>query len=187
MENKPVLIATLLGENPALPSVVLNSHYDVVPAMPDQWTVDPWAATEIDGKIYGRGAQDMKCVCAQYVLALRRLLVPGKKFLRTVHLTFVPDEEIGGADGMGELIKSPSWSRVTPVGVALDEGLANPAPGKYTVFYGERAPLWILVKADGPTGHGSRFIADTAVEKLLNVSRKPLSLLLHSTHLPLPH
>ena len=143
-----------------------------MPAVAEHWDVDPWAAIEIDGKVFGRGTQDMKCVCAQYILALRRLkmLAPDMQYERDIHLTFVPDEEIGGADGMGQLIKTPEFQSLTPIGVALDEGLANPDPGMYTVFYGERAPLWILVKAEGPTGHGSRFIADTAVEKLLSVS-----------------
>ena len=72
--GKPILVATLLGTEPELPCVILNSHYDVVPADEAHWDVDPWAAvvTEEDGgRIYGRGTQDMKCVCAQYLLALQ--------------------------------------------------------------------------------------------------------------------
>ncbi len=48
----------------------------------------------------------------------------------------------------------------------LDEGLANPTDA-FTVFYGERKIWWIHVKATGPTGHGSRFVKGTAVEKLV--------------------
>jgi len=143
--------------------------------MLEHWTVDPWGAIEKDGKIYGRGTQDMKSVCAQYLLAVGRLLSTrkGKPFLRTIHLTFVPDEETGGKDGMSTFVKSPEFQQLKPIGVALDEGLANPE-NKYTVFYGERAPIWIMVTAKGPTGHGSRFIADTAVEKLIGLSNKAL-------------
>jgi len=174
IENKPILVATLLGEDPSLESVVLNAHYDVVPAMEDLWTVDPWAAGESeDGKIYGRGTQDMKIVLAQYIIALSNLVKSGKKCLRTVHMTFVPDEEIGGKDGMGEFIKQGHFkSLLGEVGVVLDEGLANEDAGKYTVFYGERCPLWVLVESKGPTGHGSRFIPNTAVEKLIGVANK---------------
>eukprot|EP00501_MAST-03F_sp_TOSAG23-6_P002152 GSMAST32.ASY1.ANO1.2251.1 assembled CDS len=53
-----------------LPAILLNSHYDVVPAMENQWKYDPFGAirTEEDGgRIYGRGTQDMKSVCVQYV------------------------------------------------------------------------------------------------------------------------
>ena len=35
-------------------------------------------------------------MCIQYIVALRQLIKEGKKFKRTIHLTFVPDEEIGG-------------------------------------------------------------------------------------------
>ena len=97
-ENKPVLWVTLQGSCPELKAMLLNSHYDVVPAMEEFWDVDPWAAVETaEGRIYGRGTQDMKCVCAQYVLALQRLLAHGQKLKRTIHLSFVPDEEIGGS------------------------------------------------------------------------------------------
>lgn len=174
VEGKPIVVATLVGTEPELPSVLLNSHYDVVPAMEDQWTVDPWSAPEKDGKIYGRGTQDMKCVCAQYILALRRLLRTHKGFRRTLHLSYVPDEEIGGADGVGKFIESPLFKSLGTIGLALDEGLATPQPGKCSVFRGERQPLWVLVEAKGPTGHGSRFIANTAVEKLIGVSNKAL-------------
>lgn len=178
VKNKPIVIATLQGSQPDLPSVVLNSHYDVVPAAADKWTIDPWSAVEREGRIYGRGAQDMKCVCAQYLLAIGRLLHQNQGrplFRRNVHLTFLPDEEIGGIDGMGALLKAKDvYDSIGPIGVALDEGLANPEQGQYTVFYGERAPCWFIVTAQGPTGHGSRFIADTAVNKLIGVANKGL-------------
>lgn len=43
-----------------LPSLLLNSHYDVVPVLLEHWDVDPFEAVRKDGKIYGRGTQDMK-------------------------------------------------------------------------------------------------------------------------------
>jgi aminoacylase len=46
----PILVATLVGREPNLPSIVLNSHYDVVPAMEDEWNTDPFAAEEIVSK-----------------------------------------------------------------------------------------------------------------------------------------
>jgi len=47
----------------------------------------------------------------------------------------------------------------------MDEGLAN-EDDAYTVFYGERTPWWVIVEANGPTGHGSRFIQGTATHAL---------------------
>lgn len=166
IQGKPILIATLVGEEPSLPSILLNSHYDVVPAVAAMWKVDPWAAVEDEeGNIFGRGTQDMKCVCIQYIVALRQLIKEGKKFKRTIHLTFVPDEEIGGVQGMKEFVVTDDFKNLN-VALALDEGLANPTD-KFTVFYGERAVWWLKVKSTGPAGHGSRFIKNTAMEKLL--------------------
>lgn len=176
VENKPVVFATLPGRDPSLPAVLLNSHYDVVPVMLEHWTAaDPFAAERVDGKIYGRGTQDMKCVCVQYLAALSRLLTPGTSespFLRTLSLSFVPDEESGGVDGMGRFLQTELWARQR-VGVAFDEGLANPE-NRFTVFYGERNPWWVLVKATGNTGHGSRFIENTAVSKIIDIANKAL-------------
>jgi len=114
-------------------------------------------------------------VVAQYVAALRALLRGGFRPPRTAHLSFVPDEEIGGADGMKRFLGSREFrERVEPLGLAFDEGLANPG-NAFTVFYGERAPLWVIFTAGGPTGHGSRFVKDTAVERLLRVASKALA------------
>lgn len=137
-----------------LPTVLLNSHYDVVPASEAFWNVDPWAAVRENGRIYGRGTQDMKvstvlvvsevwhavhniseqeccgclsqCVCAQYMLAMERLLASGFKPRRTIHLSYVPDEEVGG-EGMASLLASEIFKTFN-VGLALDEGIANPGP-----------------------------------------------------------
>ena len=86
VENKPCLVATRAGTDPSLPGILLNSHYDVVPALLEHWDVEPFEAILKDGKIWGRGTQDMKCVCAQYILALDRLANAPLK--RTIHLSF---------------------------------------------------------------------------------------------------
>ena len=174
--GKPVVLMEWPGSQPDLPCVLLNSHYDVVPATLEHWDTDPFDAVkdETNGRIYGRGSQDMKSVCVQYLVAVQRLRQAGFVPTRTVHLTFLPDEEMGGAEGSNLLLASEEWKAMQPVGVAMDEGLANPK-NAYTVFYGERIPWWLLVKAEGPTGHGSRFIKNTAVEKLLAVCDKALA------------
>ena len=72
--------------------------------MRERWSVDPFAADiQADGRIIARGAQDMKPVCMQYLEALLRLLRGPERvanFARTVHLSFMPDEETGGEWGM---------------------------------------------------------------------------------------
>ena len=69
VKGKPIVLMSWKGSDPTLPCVILNSHYDVVPVMQEQWTdADPFGGEVKDGKIYGRGAQDMKCVCIQYLV-----------------------------------------------------------------------------------------------------------------------
>ena len=70
-----------------LPTLLLNSHTDVVPVYPDQWKHDPFAAVkEENGDIYARGTQDMKSVGIQHIEAIRRLKEEGVRFKRTIHL-----------------------------------------------------------------------------------------------------
>ena len=67
-------VATLLGSDPALPAVLLNAHYDVVPAMTEHWDFDPFAAEVKDGVLFGRGAADMKGAIAAFVAAAQRFI-----------------------------------------------------------------------------------------------------------------
>jgi aminoacylase len=142
---------------------------DVVPVVRDRWTMlpsdqSPFSAWEdpSTGHIYARGAQDMKCVGAQYLCALKRLAAT--PLLRTVHTVWVPDEEIGGEDGMKKFVNAAEF-RALNLGVMLDEGLAHPED-KYVVYTGERTGIWVRFTATGPVGHGSKLIDGTAFEKL---------------------
>jgi len=166
--GKPVVVMTWLGKEPHLPTLLLNSHVDVVPVFLEFWKCDPFEALmEENGDIYARGTQDMKCVGIQYLEAIRRLQAKGFQPTRTIYLSFVPDEEIGGADGMQAFIAS-SYFKELNIGFALDEGLANPGK-EFMVYYGERCDWWVSVTCHGKPGHGSLFIEDNAGEKLRQV------------------
>uniref|UniRef100_A0A5F8H2R5 N-acyl-aliphatic-L-amino acid amidohydrolase n=1 Tax=Monodelphis domestica TaxID=13616 RepID=A0A5F8H2R5_MONDO len=163
--GRVVTILTWQGTDPRLQSLVLNSHTDVVPVFEEHWSHDPFEAfKDPQGNIYARGAQDMKCVGIQYLEAIRRLKGEGKRLPRTIHLTFVPDEEIGGHKGMELFVKRPEFQALR-AGFALDEGLASPTE-TFVVFYSERSPWWLRITSSGNPGHGSRFIENTAAEKL---------------------
>jgi aminoacylase len=176
----PVVVAEWTGEDNTLGPILLNCHYDVVPAGDlTAWDkCEPFGGEIKDGKVWGRGAQDMKCVVAQYMLALKRLADDGSfKPLRTIIFTAVPDEEIGGA-GMADFLASDYYNdivigRMGGIALALDEGLAS-EDETYSVFYGERLPWWIEVTAKGNTGHGSRFIEPTAMEQIIKISQRAL-------------
>lgn len=118
--GKPIVVAEWAGTDTTLPCLLLNSHYDVVPVEKKHWDFPAFDGLIQDGRIYGRGTQDMKSVCIQYIIALQALQASGYVPTRTIRLSFVPDEEIGGADGMGILLRS-AWFKEVSVGLALDE------------------------------------------------------------------
>ncbi|XP_064633327.1 aminoacylase-1-like [Lineus longissimus] len=164
----PAVIITWEGTDPLLPSVMLNSHIDVVPVFPEHWICDPFEAMKDEkGDIYARGSQDMKCVAIQYIEAVRKLKREGRRLRRTIHMTFVPDEEVGGHQGMEKMIKFDSFKKLK-VGFAMDEGLANETD-EFMAYYGERSPWWFVVTCPGAPGHGSRFVENTAAEKAQKV------------------
>ncbi|KAH7437610.1 hypothetical protein KP509_05G080400 [Ceratopteris richardii] len=120
---------------------------------------------EENGDIYARGSQDTKCIGIQYLEAIRNLKSQGFKPLRTIHISFVPDEEVGGGDGFAKLISSAVFQSLN-VGVALDEGLASETE-TYLVTNAERSPWWLEIKATGRPGHGSSLYANSALENLM--------------------
>ena len=88
--DKANLLATV---GPAVEGgVVLSGHTDVVPVDGQPWTSDPFVLTERDGRLYGRGASDMKGFIA---LALAAVPLFREGLARPVHLAFSYDEEVG--------------------------------------------------------------------------------------------
>ncbi|PVZ98905.1 hypothetical protein BB558_005087 [Smittium angustum] len=174
----PTVIMTWKGTDPTLESIVLNSHTDVVPVFEEFWDYPPFSAERVptgdgDFKIYARGSQDMKIVGSCYLEAIRNLKAAGKTPTRNVHLTFVPDEEIGGVYGMKMFLETEFFKNMN-VGFALDEGIANPGPELYA-FYAERVGNQVKFTTHGTTGHGSQFIKDTAISKLMAIGNELLA------------
>ncbi|KAK7321028.1 hypothetical protein VNO77_31125 [Canavalia gladiata] len=164
--GKPLLLLTWPGSIPSLPSLVFNSHLDSVPAEPDKWLHHPFSAFRTqNGAVYARGAQDDKCIAMQYLEAIRNLKARGFSPLRNVHVSLVPDEEIGGFDGAAKFVESKEFEELN-VGFALDEGQASPGD-EYRVFYADRVPWNLKIKAKGQPGHGSRMYDNSAMENLM--------------------
>ncbi|KAF4363918.1 hypothetical protein G4B88_004218 [Cannabis sativa] len=166
VKGKPLILLKWPGSDPNLRSVLLNSHTDVVPVEHDKWDYPPFGA-EIDseGNIYGRGSQDTKCVGMQYLEAIRRLKASGFEPMRSIYLSFVPEEETGGYDGAQKFAQSKIFMDMN-VAIMLDEGLTSPDEN-YKVFYAERSPWWLVIKATGAPGHGAKLYDNTAVENLM--------------------
>jgi acetylornithine deacetylase len=89
--QKANLFATV-GPDDA-PGVMLSGHTDVVPVDGQDWAVPPFEMTERDGRLYGRGATDMKGFVATALAAM--IKASGMKLLTPLHLALSYDEEIG--------------------------------------------------------------------------------------------
>ena len=71
------VVTRIEGADPSRPALVLHGHLDVVPARAADWTVDPFAAEERDGLLWGRGAVDMKDMDAMILACVRELARTG--------------------------------------------------------------------------------------------------------------
>ncbi|CAH8617057.1 unnamed protein product [Schistosoma mattheei] len=174
--DNPIVIMRWDGYQPELPAIMLNSHMDVVPVVEEKWSYPPFSGTITpDGKIYGRGTQDMKSIGIQQLEAIRRLKSRGcNQLRRTVYLTFVPDEELGGVKGMKPFLLNHNECnnhhseeirfQDMNIGLCLDEGIPS-CSEDYLAFYDERRPVWINVHFHGNAGHGLALIENTAAEK----------------------
>ncbi|XP_058812648.1 aminoacylase-1B-like [Topomyia yanbarensis] len=161
---KPVVIISWVGTDPSAPSIILNSHMDVVPVYAEMWSHPPFAAhMDEEGRIYGRGSQDMKCVGIQFLAVIRTLKREGVKLRRTLHVTFVPDEETGGELGMRDFVRTERFKKLN-CGFAIDEGYATEEE-VFRLFYGERAIRRANFYISGTPGHGSLLLSGTAGEK----------------------
>ena len=111
--------------------VVLSGHTDVVPVTGQSWTSDPFEMVERDGRLYGRGAADMKGFVAS---AIRAALIAAERELRLpLHLAFSYDEEIGciGVRGMIEALAArPERPALCIIGEPTGMRIANGHKGK---------------------------------------------------------
>ncbi|KAA8497364.1 Aminoacylase-1 [Porphyridium purpureum] len=181
VRGKPVLVCSITGTDRDAPSIMLNSHTDVVPAGNlSNWDFPPFGAARVpavmlsnaqssDDHIVARGVQDMKSVGIQYLEALKLLLrqQPNRTFRRSIHVVWVPDEEIGGVDGMGRLVDSSLFTALN-VGVELDEGLASPTE-EFELCWAERRPFWTRITVSDAPGHGAMVPASTATLTLVQI------------------
>lgn len=82
-----------------------------------------------------------------------------------MHISYVPDEEIGGFDGMMAFVESKEFEDLN-LGFMLDEGQAS-VTDEYRVFYADRSPWHVVIRAVGMPGHGSRMYDGSAMENLM--------------------
>src|SRR4051812_42388501 len=113
--RKANLFASIGPRGPG--GLVLSGHTDVVPVDAQRWDTDPFALVERDGRLYGRGASDMKSFIA---VALALLPEYVARLNRPLHLAFSYDEEVG-CIGVGRLIDDVTRTGVRPAGCVVGE------------------------------------------------------------------
>jgi succinyl-diaminopimelate desuccinylase len=91
----------------AKPLVCFAGHTDVVPTGPlDQWHTDPFTPTIKDGRLYGRGAADMKTSLAAFVVALRNFVTEHPDHPGSLAVMFTSDEEGPAIDGTVRVVQA---------------------------------------------------------------------------------
>jgi len=168
-------IITRLKGTGEKPSLLLLSHLDVVAANPTEWSVDPFTGTIKDGYVYGRGAYDMKGMTAVEVFTLKLLKKNKIPLKGDVVLAATADEEKGGEEGAGYLLRNHKQKVWCPY--VLNEGGGLAVPQKkgnvYPVQTAEKGILWFKIKAKGSPGHGSTpNTADNAIVRMNKVITK---------------
>ncbi len=118
--RKANLFATLpaLDGNATRGGIVLSGHTDVVPVDGQPWDTDPFEATQIGERLYGRGTSDMKSFSAIGLAFVPEFLRRGLK--RPLHFSLSYDEEVG-CIGVRRLIADVSARGIRPAGCIVGE------------------------------------------------------------------
>ena len=155
------LVARVRGAGPGR-RLVLNGHLDTFPIGESRWSHPPLGAELEDGRIYGRGACDMKAGVAALVLALVALAELRDAWRGEVVLTLVGDEETGGRWGTQYLLAN--------VEEAVGDAMLNADTGSpHVVRIGEKGNIWIEIEATGVASHAAHVhLGRNAVEALID-------------------
>lgn len=163
------VVARVPGRDPSLPALVVHGHLDVVPALAEDWSVDPFAGELRDGMIWGRGAVDMKDMDAMILTAVRDLVRRGQQPQRDLIVAFFADEEAGGRFGAQWMV-SEHPEVFAGAGEAISEvgGFSTEVAGTraYLVQTAEKGMAWAGLTAHGTAGHGSQINPANPVSRL---------------------
>jgi acetylornithine deacetylase/succinyl-diaminopimelate desuccinylase-like protein len=168
--NREVLVARLKGNGSKRPLMLCN-HTDVVPVEAQYWNVPAFEGVVQDGRVYGRGAVDMKGCGVMQLIAFLLLKRQGVALQRDVVFCAVPDEEAGSEYGMDWLCKHRP--DVVDVEFELSEGgggtnrFGRQEVKLFNIATNEKDICWLRLTAVGTPGHGSRPHADNSALHLV--------------------
>ena len=154
------VIARWSGSRPG-PCVHFNGHIDVVKTG-EGWTVDPFQGLIRDGRVYGRGACDMKGGLAASIVAVEALIDSGLELPGALEISGTVDEESGGYGGVHYLAERGWFSKPRVDHVIIPEPL-----NVDRVCIGHRGVWWAEIQTHGRIAHGSMpFLGDCAVRHM---------------------
>jgi succinyl-diaminopimelate desuccinylase len=143
------------------PCVHFNGHIDVVQSGA-AWTLDPFAGVVRDGKVFGRGACDMKGGLAASIVAVEALIDSGAPLPGVLEISGTVDEESGGFGGVHYLAERGWFSPPRVDHVIIPEPL-----NVDRVCIGHRGVWWAEIETHGRIAHGSMpFLGDCAVRHM---------------------
>ncbi len=141
--------------------VHFNSHTDVV-EVGKNWTVDPFAADLIDGRIFGRGTCDMKGGLAASIIAAEAFIRVYPDYSGAIEISGTADEESGGYGGVAYLAERGYFATDRVQHVIIPEPL-----NKDRICLGHRGVWWAEIETHGRIAHGSMpFLGDCAVRHM---------------------
>jgi len=141
--------------------VHFNSHIDVVEAG-EGWTEDPFGGALKDGKVFGRGACDMKGGLAASILAAEVFVDLVPDFAGAIEISGTADEESGGYGGVAYLAEKGYFAPARVQHVIIPEPLH-----KDRICLGHRGGWWAEIETKGEIAHGSMpFLGDCAVRHM---------------------
>jgi acetylornithine deacetylase/succinyl-diaminopimelate desuccinylase-like protein len=160
--GRATVVVRLEGADPGRPGLAVHGHLDVVPANAADWQVDPFAAEERDGCIWGRGAVDMKDMDAMILASIRDFARTGTRPARPTTFVFFADEEAGGTWGSHWFVDHhASWLEGVTEAVSEVGGYSVTLPTPegerraYLLQTAEKGIAWLRLRAHGRAGHGS--------------------------------
>lgn len=127
-EGRTSVVGTLPGSGGGR-SLHLSGHIDVVPVeLPHEWAHDPWGGEIADGRLWGRGAGDMKAGLAAYLIAAASVAEVCDGRRGDLIVSSVIEEECGG-NGMWSVLRAGHTADATLIGESTGLALAHAGTG----------------------------------------------------------
>ncbi len=158
--GRPNVVGILHGQGGGK-SVILNGHIDVVPVEPiEKWGYGgPWSGLIQDGRLYGRGASDMKSGLTCFIEAVRTLRMLNIKLKGDVIIESVVDEERGGNGTLAAILR----------GYKADNAIIA-EPTNMNIITENAGALWVRIIVTGKAAHGAyKEHGVNAIEKAIYV------------------